>query len=140
LLKLTFCSEKSILEKVPWAPQRNAILQLLAKVFYRCLLGSLDLYCQLILMFLCRFIVWITFYLWWWDIEVIYVITVMGSICAFMSSGICFLKLVEIDVLCIYVYNCYSVPDGLLLLSIWSELLCLFWGILAWNLLFQLWE
>jgi hypothetical protein len=61
----------------------------------------------------------------------------LGSICALMSSTVCFMQL-GVPMICVCLQFLYP-PDGLLPLSIWSDLLCLFWITLVWSHLCQIW-
>jgi hypothetical protein len=96
LLRLVLCpSIWSTLEKVPWAAGKNVYFFLLDEIFCRHQLGPFDLWCHLILGFLCWF-------LFGWHIigdrGVLKspTTTVLESICTFMSFSVHWMKLVAL--------------------------------------------
>jgi hypothetical protein len=57
LLRIALCPKKwFILKKVPWADEKKYIMLFKGKMLYRHLSGSFDLWCHLVLGFLCLFI------------------------------------------------------------------------------------
>jgi hypothetical protein len=64
LLRLALCPKiRSILEKVPWAAEKNVYMQKLNEIFCRHQLGPFGLWCDLVVEFLYWFFVWMTYLL-----------------------------------------------------------------------------